>query len=185
MTMTDLDMFILDTVATVFKPYTTVWPKCPGRIMNIMDDAHTGFYWLATDKGVMIYDPKKKEYYNNNHNPGNLRCFRDSVFTRSMGAVYKDPNNVLWLQCWGQSGDWAHYRYDINKDELKALNFIDQLWGYLTDFAGNTWCYGYTFGRYDNKNDTFIRILPGKIHCTGSITMKYSACRRMQRIISG
>jgi ligand-binding sensor domain-containing protein/two-component sensor histidine kinase len=162
MTMSDLDMFILDTVAIVFKPYTAVWPKCPGRIMNIMDDARTGYYWLITDKGVMIYDPKKKEYYNNNYNPVGLRCFRDSIFTRSMGAVYKDLNNVLWLQCWSPSGGWAHYRYDITKDELKALNFIDQLWGYVTDFAGNTWCYGYTFGRYDNKNDTLIKILPNK-----------------------
>lgn len=162
MTMSDLDMFILDTVANVFKPYTSVWPKCPGRIMNITDDPRTGYYWMATDKGIMIYDPKKKEYYNNNYNPPGLRCFRDTVFTQSMGAVYKDLNNVLFFQCWSQSGGWAHYRYDINKDELKKLNFGDQLWGYLTDFAGNTWCYGYGFGHYDYKNDTLIRILPKK-----------------------
>jgi len=156
------DPFIFDSVNNVFKPYTSIWPAAPAQIMDIVYENKRGYYWVVTLEGMMIYDPKKKEYYNRDHNPKRLRCFTDSTFLYPTGPVYKDPNDVLWAQFWGTNGGWGHYWYDIKKDELIRFNLNYHLWGYMTDHLGATWCYGDSLAYFDNKSGKFIRVLPKK-----------------------
>ncbi|HET6996164.1 MAG TPA: two-component regulator propeller domain-containing protein [Chitinophagaceae bacterium] len=162
----DMDPFVLDTVNTVFKPYTSIWPRCPARITNIIPDAGAGYYWIVTVKGIMIYDPGKREYYNSDHNPQGLRCFSDSAFLIHQEPVHKDPANIIWTQSWSRDS-WVHHRYDIQKNELVSFPLNAHLWGYLTDDSGNTWCYGDSLGYFDKKTLQYTRILPKKNSLSG------------------
>lgn len=162
MMVTDTDPFVLDTLKNVFIPYTQIWPRAPARILYVMDDTSTGYYWLITVKGLMIYNPKTNEYYNNSYNPIGLRCFKDSLLLNPTGSYHKDFNDVLWMQFWGPTGGWMQYKYDIKKDELLPANVHNQLWGFLTDHSGTTWSYGYYLGYYDKNNGAAVPILPKK-----------------------
>jgi len=162
MTVLETDPFILDTVKNIFIPYTQVWPQSPARILYIMDDARTGYYWLVTVKGVMIYDPQKREYYSNSYNPIGLRCLNDSALLHPAGTFHKDFNDIIWMQFWDPPDGWRQYKYDMKKDELVRADVHNQLWGFLTDHSGTTWCYGYFLGYYDKNNGKVVPVSPKK-----------------------
>lgn len=161
-TIADMDPFILDTARNVFVPYTSVWPKSPARIINMMDDARTGYYWMTSVMGLLAYDSKKRDYYSYKHNPLGLQCFEDSDLLRSAGFFHKDFNDVIWMQFWGKKDTWDQYKYDIRKDELVRVDVHNQLWGFLTDHSGTTWCYGYFLGYYDKMTGAVVPVDPKK-----------------------
>ena len=58
-------LFIYDSVSNSFKPYTTVWAKCPHTIFRISKDKWSGNYCVGTDSGLLLYDIHAQEYDSN------------------------------------------------------------------------------------------------------------------------
>jgi ligand-binding sensor domain-containing protein/two-component sensor histidine kinase len=155
-------LFFFDTTQNIFRNHTYLWPKCPGLVRHAAEDRQRGWYWLATDKGIIIYDFKKKEYYHKDNNPLRIPCFNHPAFNLE-AYIYKDDKDLLWMECWNREKiSFDHYRYDINKDELSVIaeNSGYHLWGYFADASGTVWAYGSKLAYFDNKTRKFIDIKP-------------------------
>jgi ligand-binding sensor domain-containing protein/two-component sensor histidine kinase len=152
-------LFVLDTLRNIFRPYTTIWPEFFSDAFSIAEDKQTGRYWLRTDKGVVLYDPKLKQYYHQKNNPEFLRCFADADFCTKTGSLYLDRNNVLWAIKRWKEVTFITYRYDTKKNVLIRTNIHrDGCYGYFTDASGTTWGYGGMLGRYDSIMNSFIEV---------------------------
>jgi ligand-binding sensor domain-containing protein/two-component sensor histidine kinase len=136
-----------------------VLPQFSGAIQYIAEDTVNDYYWLSTTKGIAVYDRKKGIYYTTEYNPLKFQVLSHPAFLFSPPDVYKDQNNILWLQTWEPPVGFVHYRYDINKNELVTIrDFGARFWGLITDASGITWAYGSLLARYDNKTNSFVTI---------------------------
>jgi ligand-binding sensor domain-containing protein/two-component sensor histidine kinase len=152
-----LGLFVLD-YRNVFRPYTIAWPSLFSTVYSMVEESATGRYWLSTDKGTLLYDPANKTYYHAGNNPQQLSCFRNDLFALHQGILYLDRNNILWSMGWVKGRGFTQFRYDIAKDELRMIDNNSQLWGLLTDQAGNTWAYGTILGRYNYATNSITTI---------------------------
>jgi len=153
-------LYVLDAVKNIFRSHTSVWPKLFSSAHSMAEDAATGRYWLTTDKGDLImYDTKTKQYHGYENNPDSLQCFVNKDFSKSQGLVYLDRNRILWSHGWKERTGFVTFRYDIEKNDLRLVKTIGpQLWGFITDEAGTTWCYGTFLGRYDESRNEFVEL---------------------------
>jgi ligand-binding sensor domain-containing protein/two-component sensor histidine kinase len=152
-------LFVLDTLKNIFRPYTTIWPEFFSDAFSMFEDKQTGRYWLTTDKGVVLYDPKLKKYYHGKNNPEFLQCFADADFCTKTNSLYLDCNSVLWAIKRWKEVTFITYRYDTKKNVLIQTNIHrDGFYGYFTDASGTTWGYGGMLGRYDSKSNSFIEV---------------------------
>ncbi len=152
-------LFVLDTFKNIFKKYTTVWPEFFSDVWNMHEDKQTGRYWLETDKGIVLYDPKLKQYYHQKNNPEFLQCFKDTIFCTKAHSLYLDYNSVLWATDRTKNGAHISYRYDTKKNVLaQTNNHSGWIYRYFTDVSGITWGYGNILGRYDSTLNRFVEI---------------------------
>lgn len=155
----DQGLFVLDSQQNIFRKYSFVLPVFPGSIINIAEDTVNNFYWLSTSKGYAAYDRAKKVYYTAAYNPLKLAALMHPVIGSNPVASYKDQNNIIWMQTWEPPSGYKHYRYDINKNELRLINNTGyRFWGWVTDISGATWAYGTALAWYDNNTNSFVTI---------------------------
>ena len=154
-------LFLLDSSQHRFRSYATIWPRCAANIYGITQD-HAGRYWLATDSGLIQYDPVQKKYFDHKNNPASLKCFRNERTYGAASAFYKDRNDKLWMVFWIPLLGPNFFSYDIKKDELVSLGAVTgNTLGFLTDGAGNTWAYGDELSLYNNATNSFT-VVPKK-----------------------
>jgi ligand-binding sensor domain-containing protein/two-component sensor histidine kinase len=159
MTVPGDNLYVLDTVKNSFKIYTSVWPEFPARILSIAEDKTKGYYWLNTEKGIAIYDFKKKKYYHKGYNPDGIECLAGSAIYSRPEFIYVDNNDVLWIQRKGDGKTDLTFRYDIKNNELISVQNKDKAFGgFLTDASGTTWAYGNNLARYNKKTNRFVEI---------------------------
>lgn len=153
-------LFVLDTAKNIFRPYTTVWPRFFSQVFYMAEDVVTGRYWLTTEHGyAVMYDSKKKQYSYYRNNPEKLQCFNDTIFSKYENMVYLDNKRILWTHGWFPGKGFISFRYDIAKNELRAVNNTGaQFWGFLTDRSGTTWAHGTVLSRYNENTNKFIEV---------------------------
>lgn len=159
MAVKDDGLYFFDTQKINFKPYTFAWPAFSAKILSIAEDKQNGYYWLNTEKGIAVYNGKLKAYYHAGYNPKGLQCFNISGISASPDILYKDENDILWIQNKVTGGGSVIQRYDIKTNELITVqNKNNTFGGFLTDASGTTWAYGNSLARYDKKTNRFNEI---------------------------
>ncbi len=153
-------LFVLDTIKNIFTPYTSIWPKFFSEAYSMVEDE--GRFWLATDKGCVVYDSKNKIYLHRKNNPELLKCFEDKDFADYCNRIYLDRNRILWTSQWVPGNSAAiSYRYDLRKNELAPVKFFTNidLAKFVTDQLGTTWAYyGTILGRFDTVLNGVIEV---------------------------
>ncbi len=159
MTVPGDNLYMLDTVKNSFRIYTTAWPEFPAKILSITEDKTNGYFWLNTEKGIAVYDGKKKEYYHQGYNPKGIQYFTGSSNFSHPDFIYVDNNDILWVQNKKNEKIGLTCRYNIKTNELITVQNKDNAFGgFLTDASGTTWAYGYSLARYDKKTNRFVEI---------------------------
>lgn len=153
-------LFVLDSNKNIFKPYTSIWPRLFSEVYGMVEDA--GRFWLATDKGCVVYDSKNKTYFHRKNNPELLKCFEDKDFSDYCNRIYLDKNKILWTSRWAPGSIPAvSFRYDLRKNELAPVKFFTNidLAEFLTDQLGTTWVYyGTILGRFDTVLNGVVEV---------------------------
>jgi ligand-binding sensor domain-containing protein/two-component sensor histidine kinase len=153
------NLYVLDTVKNSFTVYTSVWPEFSKKIFSIDEDKQNGCYWLNTENGLAVYNPKKREYYMQGNNPDGLKCFSGVAIPTHPDFIYKDKNDILWMLSKINAAVSLIHRYDIKSNELITVqNKNNKFGGFLTDASGTTWAFGNWLARYDKKTNQFIEI---------------------------
>ena len=150
--------FFYDSTRKLFQPYTNRWPRSFSNIISMVPDAKTGYYWLATDSGLVAYDPSKKAYYHYKNNPLGLPCFNDSLSGLYVGDLYYNSDCELWMSGWFNNE--AYYlRYNTKTKEWLKLGYPSaNTFGFFTDASGTTWAWGEHLSFYDPKTNSFVAI---------------------------
>ncbi len=159
MTVPGDNLYLFDTLKNSFTIYATAWPNCFAPITSIAEDKNNNCYWLTTEKGLALYDTKRKEYHSQNHNPKNLECFSGAALNTGIAFTYKDNNNKLWIKTKQAGRGDLILRYDIKNNKLLTVNGEgNNFGGFITDGYGTTWAYGNSLARYDKEANRFIEI---------------------------
>jgi ligand-binding sensor domain-containing protein/two-component sensor histidine kinase len=159
MTVKKDGLYFFDTSKNIFSFYASAWPEFPARILSIDEDKRSGYYWLNTENGLAVYDAKKREYYHPNNNPGGLKCFLSPAIPSHPDFIYKDNNDILWIDSKINGAGSVTHRYDIRNNELITVQNKGNAFGsFFTDASGATWAYGNSLARYDEKTNRFIEI---------------------------
>lgn len=155
-------LFLLDSSHKAFRSYTTAWPTCNAEIHHLYDDPSTGYYYLGTDSGIIVYDSHARRYYTKRDNPKGLACLSEKVSSGGVTAMYKDPSGRIWAVVWPAFSAPFFYRYDIRMNSLAEIKNPDiTVFGFYTDAGGTTWAYGEGLLWFDERSDLFA-VIPKK-----------------------
>jgi ligand-binding sensor domain-containing protein/two-component sensor histidine kinase len=161
-------LFVLDTTKNIFRPYTTIWPPFFSKAFYFGEDAAAGRYWLATEKGCVLYDSRRKTYIHGKNNPDSLSCFKSSDFSEYCKFIYLDKNRMLWTYSEHPLKGPLVFQYDITKDvsiRVKKNEFTPVKYNtsaeptkFITDQTGTTWAYRTKLWRYDSLLKEFFEV---------------------------
>ena len=66
-------------------------------VNSLFEDVKTGYYWICSDSGLAVYDPKTGEVFYKDHNPGSLPLLNEP---RKAMYFLIDSKNRYWLIHW-------------------------------------------------------------------------------------
>lgn len=135
------------------------------RPNHIFEDSLTGFYWIAGQQGMVVYDPNTEKIYSKGNNPLNLPNLNDSELS-TISNYLIDRNRNHWMVFWNPSQNITSYNEHQQKYTSNALSLLNhsteyrEIQGYLETKSGELWYYGvntlYVFD--DNKHSfNFLR----------------------------
>lgn len=108
----------------------------------IYDSAHHQYY-IGTDKGIVVYDDLKKQFYYTGADPTANSLLKAPTASKRNATLYLNDRSELWF-----STANTHAAYSIKKNEIIFCDTSSKTWGimgYATDKTGNTWGYGAGF----------------------------------------
>ena len=126
-----------------------------------------GNYWIASKMGLMMYDPRTRQFsYHDNNRANNTIISRFAHF-RDVHKIFIDKRGDFWISVWKTfQGVPELFRYDIKgdsihsyKQELSAFAASYHIWGMTDKSDGGFWLYGYgLFVEYDAETRTFRQV---------------------------
>jgi ligand-binding sensor domain-containing protein/two-component sensor histidine kinase len=138
-------LYYYNEPAKQFVPADNIIPPSPWFIYQIAYDSLYHRYYLGTDKGIVIYNTIKKEFYHPGFNPSGIGLLQTAPARESNVTLYLNDSARLWF-----SSLSVHSCYDIRKDSLLFCDSTSKIWGvlgYTTDRSGTTWSYGATIAK--------------------------------------
>jgi signal transduction histidine kinase/ligand-binding sensor domain-containing protein len=147
-------IFIYDKTRDVFTEDGLPFATDKGARLNaIFEDVVTGRYWLASDKGLAVYDIQRKELYTPDHNPLRLHLLELLKGKKEVSTFHIDKKRNYWVVLRGDKGSYA-LCYDEVQGQLKkdtaglGIAGIDsRLSGFRELNNGMLWAYGTNFLR--------------------------------------
>lgn len=129
-------------------PFPKQWP-----VHSIAWDSVEKKYWMSSDSGLVVYNPKTKILNYRGHNPENdptIKAFSDLTYTFSIKA---DGKGSVVFVSWhpNKVGPWVH-RYNRRTGVHESYRLHQELQlgyheinGFLPQHSGRLWVYGMPF----------------------------------------
>ena len=133
-------IYCYDETKNKFLPGSTIIPKTPNVIYQIVYDSSKAQYWLGTDKGVAMYNTPSRKFYNTDINPQQLSIFQMPESKEAILSLHITRKGQLWFANWKK-----HACYDTRANKISFIdtsNYGISMLGYFTDRLGTTWSYG-------------------------------------------
>ncbi len=118
----------------------TIIPESNYSVYQITYDSNHHQYFLGTDKGIVIYNVIKKQFYHAGFNPSNYALLKIAPATKGIATMYLNNSGQLWF-----GSMFIQTCYDIKRDSIIFCDSTSKIWGalgYTTDRSGTTWSYG-------------------------------------------
>ena len=128
-------LYYYDETAKAFTPSDKIIPFAGYEVYQIAYDSSSRKYFLGTDKGIVSYNTRTKQY----------APLNTPTALQSNVALYLNDRKQLWF-----SSAATHSCYDLLTGRLIFCDSVSKLWGvlgYTTDRSGTTWGYGATFAK--------------------------------------
>jgi len=138
-------LYYFDESAKQFVAADKIIPPSTWSIYQIAYDHLYRVYYLGTDKGIVIYNTVKKQFYHSGFNPDRIGLLETAPAKQSNVTLYLNDNARLWF-----SSVSVHSCYDLQTDRIIFCDSITKLWGvlgYTTDRSGTTWSFGATIAK--------------------------------------
>jgi ligand-binding sensor domain-containing protein/two-component sensor histidine kinase len=135
------------------------------RVNRLFEDTKTGFYWIACEEGMAVYDPKRDQLSYRGHNPISYP-FIDQEDYKIVTSYHIDKDRKHWISYWSPF-DQLFASYDENQGAYTddAASLIHKNLDYreirhtLESKRDELWKYGvnglYKFDREGKKFDLF------------------------------
>jgi ligand-binding sensor domain-containing protein/two-component sensor histidine kinase len=109
--------FYFDAATSSFRADKAPFPiPADWGVRKVVEDKQTGNYWIAGDRGLGLYDAKKRQLYSYSNNPLQHPLLSDARLSKYVTNVYIDRNRKFWLVNWDQgknsSGGQSFFCYD-------------------------------------------------------------------------
>ena len=160
--ITGHELLVYDSVSHSFRSNHAVMPVPSGlRINCLLEDRATGWYWLATDAGLAIYDPATRQVYTNKFNPLALPVLTAPAFHGPVSTIFLDPRRRLWITTRKPQQNEAHTAcYDLAQNRLLAqpggLHAATGQPQFFQQTDGRLWAYGpKLFATYETEQHSF------------------------------
>ncbi|EOZ93624.1 GGDEF domain protein [Indibacter alkaliphilus LW1] len=135
------------------------------RVNRVFEDSKTGFYWVSSEEGVSVYDPKSDQVYFRANNPLSLP-FLEEERVKIVTEYYIDKNRTHWISYWTpkeqifESFDEHLQQYITDASSLlNTSNEYREVQHTLESKRDELWKYGvrsfYKFDRVKKKFDLY------------------------------
>lgn len=173
-------MYSYNETANLLEPEKHMAPVPEGWSRDeIVVDPVTKRYWITGKSGLMLYDPKTKQYSYRGHNVLNdstIARFGDITNTRHF---FIDQKGRHWMASWVPfKGTPELYNYDpvthkVSTFKESISNFAKayfEIWGVAKHNTGSLWISGlHVLGSYDEASGNF-RFIPSEAFRENSIS---------------
>lgn len=132
---------------------------------NIFEDTKTGFYWIACQQGMAVYDPQTEKIYFKTNNPLRLPNL-DNPEVTTVSSYLIDRQRNHWLVYWNPNQKFTSYSEQSDQYTPDAYSLLNntteykEMHGCLETQTGELWYYGvnslYVFNA-QNKSFDFLR----------------------------
>lgn len=150
-----------------------IQPPAGWTCEDVVQDPKTGNYWISGRTGLMLFDPKTKQFSYRGHNPDNNTIIGKFEHVANVHRIFIDARGNFWLSSWKPfQGLPELFRYDAKgdsvhsyKQEIPALaGLYHEIWGMAPKADGNFWLYGYgLFLQYDASTQKFRQVSNDKL----------------------
>lgn len=153
---------------------------------SFFQDKNTNIYWLATDSGLVRYNPANKLMSYRGHNAENDAIIKAYEDLRSVTAPFVDRTGRFWLMAWPYGGSRAIY--SIDKGNTVRKNWDSEILAMLKNVYfevgeiqelrdGSLWIYGLNLFAQLNRSTNKFEQLPSNL--PGQYSLRYDAVRQM------
>ncbi|WP_373520880.1 two-component regulator propeller domain-containing protein [Aquiflexum sp.] len=132
------------------------------RPNSIFEDTKTGFYWISSQEGIAVFDPKTQETYHISHNPLKLPNLENASIKQG-SWYFIDSERNHWMAFWNEDPNIISFSEGTNQFTQSAKNLKNQTQEYremnhaFETKSGELWFYGVNslFVSNSNQNGTF------------------------------
>jgi ligand-binding sensor domain-containing protein/two-component sensor histidine kinase len=115
----------------------------------MIEDPHTGDYWIGCDSGIAIYRPSTREVFSRNHNPHQLPVLKDNRIHDPVTALFIDSKKRCWITVWPKGGEQT-YCFDLKHGSFlpygnglgERRGVYGEVHHFLEQSNGTIWAYG-------------------------------------------
>lgn len=136
LTLVNGGLYRYDETSRQFVSDGKIIPKNNYRIYQLIYDSSHRQYYMGTDKGIVIYDTRVKQFYDAGNNPAGNMLLKISPAQKRNVTLYLNDSAQLWF-----STSTIHSCYDIKKNTIIFCDSLSKIWGvlgYTTDRSGTT-----------------------------------------------
>ena len=109
-------LYYYDKAVKQFIAADKIIPASTYSIYQIAYDSSHHQYFLGTNKGIVIYNTLKKQFYYLGFNPHHIALLKTAAAAESIVTIYLNDRNQLWFSSFA-----VHTCYDIKKDSIIFL----------------------------------------------------------------
>ncbi|MGB8190284.1 MAG: two-component regulator propeller domain-containing protein, partial [Chitinophagaceae bacterium] len=105
----------------------------PGwRLGYVYEDPRTNKYWMTSDSGIAVYNPRTQQLSYRNHNDGNEPVITEYGNKRQTFLPYVDKRNRFWFQTWVLGEPPSFFCYDLQTQQpvVTKVNMAAVMKGY-------------------------------------------------------
>jgi ligand-binding sensor domain-containing protein len=150
-----------------------------GHRPNIIFQGEDRIFWIATDEGLIKYNPKTKVFSYKGHNIDNDPYIEATKDLIGLGHILFDKQKRLWLGGWGASGMYiksydpvtgkiSNWQNQIGKTLGGSYYVLD---GFRETSSGDIWVFGQNlFAKFNNETKVFD---PVSKNVPGEFSIRY------------
>lgn len=146
-------LYCLNGQQEVFQPYDGISAPNGWKVNHLAQDAATGRYLMATDSGLVVYDPQTKTYAYKGASGAGDPWVKAWGGERFLNYVFIDSRSRVFVEQWVKTERFPVLQVlDPGKEQRTTYNFnktyglgYHQIRAVLEQKGGNTWVYGLPF----------------------------------------